>query len=66
MQRFWLKRAPSRGKLLYRIMKSDFFSNFRKGGDFVNEFGKPWFKPTNMLYSNSLIKKPFIILYKNK
>ena len=25
-------------------MGGDFFSNFWKGGDFVNEFGKPWFK----------------------
>ena len=25
----------------------DFFSNFWKGGDFVNEFGKPWYRLTS-------------------
>ena len=40
-QLFWLKRAPSKEKLLYKIMGGDFLKKFQKGGDFVNEFGKP-------------------------
>ena len=42
-QHFWLKRAPSRGKLLYKFMGGDFFFKFLKRDDFVNEFGKPRF-----------------------
>ena len=36
-------------------MGGDFFSNFWKGGDFVNEFGKPWFKLiSKLLFSKQI------------
>ena len=36
-------------------MGDDFFSNFLKGGDFENEFGKPWCR-LRYLNSNCTIK----------
>ena len=57
-QLFWLKRAPLKGNSLYKIMGGDFFSNFWKGGDFENKFGKPCFKVfVYKLLTNTIVKK---------
>ena len=43
-QLFWLKRVPSSEKNKVYKYGGRFFFKFLKGGDFVNEFGKPWSK----------------------
>ena len=40
-QRFWLKRAPSRGKLLYKIMGAIFFQISEKGAILEMSLGNP-------------------------
>ena len=40
-QHFWLKRAPSKGKLLYKIMGGDFFQIAEKGAILEMSLGNP-------------------------
>ena len=40
-QHFWLKRAPSKGKLLYKNMGGDFFLISEKGAILKMSLGNP-------------------------